>query len=588
MKMSNGVSRNGTAAGHRRLSAVRLSSTGGTAGKNGTAGPTGKRAATYVRMSTDDQENSPERQREQIRPECERYGYLVTKTYDDLGMKGYDDTRPGFQRLLRDAQAGLFDVVVVDEVSRLSRDTPLDFFGKVAYPLQQAGVRLHVVGKGLVDWNDLGGMIRHTVDQHASQDESVKLSRRVVTELARKALRGELAQGKPAYGYRRVRVDDLPRLILGDEREIEVVRFIFDAYVNHDMSLGMIQRELHRRGVAASRGGTFWGRSIIRKMLGNRVYVGDFVYNRASASRFHRMSFASGEPRVQARNGVQGKRQFSTNDPADWIVVTDAHPAIIDRDTFQRAQAMLKQNRERRTPTGRRNDYVLAKLLTCSHCGSVMTGELTQEGHRIYKCSGYMRYGSAFCKLYRVRETVILDEVLRLLQEQFLSAERLAKLRAEAKRIRDEGGIEKLVKAHRREIAELEKKVARGTANVLQLDAELVPQAQAQLREWQEQRRTLAADVDRLEAENPVENVEQLIEHIESNLWKLRTAIIDDDRGLLREVLRGFVVRLELRFSSRRGRVRTYYTLAGGVAHLHSGDRLAIEAISSYLSPTAA
>ncbi len=79
------------------------------------------RALVYLRMTTDRQEDSPERQRRQTDPHCERKGYVVVDYYVDRGIRGEPDERPEFQRLLRDAQAGKGDVVVVDEWSRLSR-----------------------------------------------------------------------------------------------------------------------------------------------------------------------------------------------------------------------------------------------------------------------------------------------------------------------------------------------------------------------------------------------------------------------------------------------------------------------------------
>ena len=57
--------------------------------------PTTVRAAQYIRMSTDDQADSPERQRSLVLPYCERKGYIVVEVYEDLGMRGWDDARPG-------------------------------------------------------------------------------------------------------------------------------------------------------------------------------------------------------------------------------------------------------------------------------------------------------------------------------------------------------------------------------------------------------------------------------------------------------------------------------------------------------------
>jgi DNA invertase Pin-like site-specific DNA recombinase len=118
-----------------------------------------KRAAVYIRMSDDSQENSPDRQKSQILPYCDRKGYSVVEIYEDHGMRGWDSSRPDFRRLLIDAQAGNFDVIVFDEQSRLCRLDPIDFFSRVAGPLKDAGVILEAVDKGPFNWDDIAGLL---------------------------------------------------------------------------------------------------------------------------------------------------------------------------------------------------------------------------------------------------------------------------------------------------------------------------------------------------------------------------------------------------------------------------------------------
>jgi site-specific DNA recombinase len=83
-------------------------------------------------MSTQQQENSPERQREQIRAYAEQKGYHVVRWYEDLGMRGSDTSRPQFQTMLQGAQAGQFEAILADELSRLTRLRTLDFYTQFA------------------------------------------------------------------------------------------------------------------------------------------------------------------------------------------------------------------------------------------------------------------------------------------------------------------------------------------------------------------------------------------------------------------------------------------------------------------------
>jgi site-specific DNA recombinase len=88
-------------------------------------------------MSDDSQQSSIGRQLDQVGPYWVRKGYVVVgQPYTDEAIAGDEfDRRPGFQRLLRDARAGLFSVIVCDEWSRLSRQDPVDFTALVVKPL---------------------------------------------------------------------------------------------------------------------------------------------------------------------------------------------------------------------------------------------------------------------------------------------------------------------------------------------------------------------------------------------------------------------------------------------------------------------
>src|SRR5215813_1824271 len=114
----------------------------------------------YVRMSRDTQEDSPERQRGQIYPHCQRKGYRVVGEYFDPGITGDEFVkRPEFQRLLRDAQAGVFDGIVVDHKDRISRQHPIDYIADVVRPLRRAGIWVEAVATGRLDWDSMAGLL---------------------------------------------------------------------------------------------------------------------------------------------------------------------------------------------------------------------------------------------------------------------------------------------------------------------------------------------------------------------------------------------------------------------------------------------
>src|SRR5262249_37552350 len=122
--------------------------------------------------------------------------------YADRAVAGdVFDRRPDFQQLLRDARAGLFEVILVDEWSRLSRQEPVDFIASVVKPLKDAGVTLDTVNEGPQKWDNLAELILMTVRSDKASGESKKLSYRVLAGMAEMAGKGRVLSGAP-YGYK--------------------------------------------------------------------------------------------------------------------------------------------------------------------------------------------------------------------------------------------------------------------------------------------------------------------------------------------------------------------------------------------------
>jgi site-specific DNA recombinase len=356
--------------------------------------------AVYLRMSRDRQEDSPERQRSQVLPYCERHGYRIVGEYFDPGITGDEFTRrPEFQRLLKDAQAHKFAGIVVDHKDRVSRQHPIQYIADVVRPLYDAGVWVESVASGRLDWDSMAGLLTDHIQQHQASAEPAGIAYRVLTEMLLKARNGEGCGGPVPYAYvmtyetrvvkgrsKRVPV----KYALGDPLKVEVVRWLFREYATGRWSLGQLRDELHARGVPSPRGAEWWGKSIIVHVLSNRRYLGDWVYNQR-----HYGKWAAAEGgKVEASGGRRRPRRKHAKE--DWVVVPDWHPAIIDRETFAQVQVRLQENRERKTPITGGGDYALNQMLVCGRCGLPMWGYLDQRGRRYYRCSGLQRFGKSF------------------------------------------------------------------------------------------------------------------------------------------------------------------------------------------------
>jgi site-specific DNA recombinase len=528
------------------------------------------RAAIYARMSTSRQEDSIERQLSSVLPYCEKKQFsVVGEPYTDSGIAGdVFDKRPAFQKLLRDAKAGLFEVIVCDEWSRLSRQEPVDFIASTVKPLKDAGVTLDCVAEGPQRWDDLAQLILMTVRADKSQGESKTRSYRVLTGMANKARAGRIL-GMAPYGlmteYETVNEPGKPPKVIPlrfvpDRKRAHVVQWIFEKYAEGGRTMDQIADELNRRAMPAPcRKNTClkWNANGVRSILKNPRYTGALTWNRRSCGKYHRLKNGAAVAKAGAGN--------VPNDKEEWLVSAEpAHEALVSQELFDRCQARMRANKGT-TPS--KGAYLFSGLLTCSHCGGTLCGT-TQKGVRRYQCHMFDKGGARVCDSHSVREDWLLDRVLRVIEEEVLAPDRLEKLREEI-RLQDERertpvSVEPLWKR----LSELEGQIAHGKTNLLILPSDRVPDAVLTLGQWEQERDQIKAELERREGGGNLKDLDGAVEACEAMLWRLREAAAEADPLLLREVIREAISRVELPWTKRPSGTRSRYLISGGVIHL--------------------
>ncbi|GAA4465468.1 hypothetical protein GCM10023156_53290 [Novipirellula rosea] len=124
-----------------------------------------KNAVAYVRMSTDDQEASPEQQRDEIGKYAAQNGYKVIRWYEDLGVSGDNtDKRIDFQRMIGAGASGEFEAILCWDQDRFGRFDMIEA-GRWIHPLRQAGVHLATCTDGRIDWSDMASRLVYSVCQ---------------------------------------------------------------------------------------------------------------------------------------------------------------------------------------------------------------------------------------------------------------------------------------------------------------------------------------------------------------------------------------------------------------------------------------
>jgi site-specific DNA recombinase len=518
-------------------------------------------------MSTDKQEHSIERQRSQVLPYAEKHGYTIVREYVDEGIAGDEIAkRKEFQRMLRDAQAGLFQAILCDDKDRFGRFDSIDA-GELIAPLRRKGIWIDSVAQGKIDWNSFAGRVTDAVLQEAKNLESDALSRRVLSMQLLAAREGKFQGGLPAYGYR-LEVDPIRgKVYVPDGHKAEVVRFIFKRY-DEGATLGQISRELYERGVRSPRGHARWSRSPLWELLQKRAYVGDAVWGVTPTGKRHQ--HAGNGKLAETRRGSKRRKRLPSS---EWIVKSDDHEALIDRDLFERVQARLRGNQQNKTPHVGGGEFALTRLLVCGHCGSFLVGR-TQKGKRIYCCGGYVRFGKDHCNQHTLQEMPLLRLLISKLQGLFLDPDNLQKLRDEVRAQemanRSEVNLERL----RKRASQLAGKIERGMERFLDVPKELIAEASATLARLKRERAEALEEIERAQRESPADDLDRVIAEAEKALWTLQDALKREDWPLLRQVLRETFNRVELYWTHQKHPKLVRSRLERGVIYLRPQKEL--------------
>ncbi|MGY3149612.1 site-specific DNA recombinase [Bradyrhizobium sp. USDA 3397] len=444
------------------------------------------RCVIYARFSSDRQKDrSIDDQIALCRDLCTREGMAVISTFEDRAISGAGAiNRPGFQALMRAAEAGLFDVIVAEDMDRLFRDQA-DYHTTRKH-LDHLGIAIHTasgkVGK-------LDGALRALMSE--MYVENLVLH-------TRRGLEGVIRDGRHAggraYGYRAV--PSKPGELEIVEDEAEIVREIFARYIAGETPRA-IAHDLNSRKVRAPRG-QLWNASTINGnvsrgggLILNSLYGGFITWNRVK----------------MVKDPVTRKRLSRPNPKDQHKVVEAPHLRIIDDATWKAAQAIKINRRHNAMPAtvqkARAPKRVFSGLIRCGCCGGGMASiGADRKGVRL-QCTTHRESGS--CPNSR---RVYLDEIEALaikgLRQHLAHPEVIAEFvdayNAERKRLKKEASTER-TRIERR-LGEIEREIKRIVDFIVKgmaTDA-LIPR----MNELEADRKALAA---RLEETNEADTV---------------------------------------------------------------------------------
>lgn len=264
--------------------------------------------------------------------------------------------RPEMQQLLTEVEQGMWEGILVMEVERLARGDTIDQ-GIVAQTFKYSNTKI-VTPQKIYDPNNEFDEEYFEFGLFMSRREYKTITRRLQTGRIGAVKEGKFAANRPPYGYVRKKLEHQKGFTLEPHPEqSDVVKMIFDLYVNQRLGVSLIVRKLNNLHIPSAKGDV-WVNGSIQTILRNPTYTGKVRWN----FRPHKKKMIDGQI-IKERPRAK---------PEDWILADGLHEALIDQATFDLAQKCLAQNSSRPCPKdwGVRNP--LAGLIVCGVCGRKM------------------------------------------------------------------------------------------------------------------------------------------------------------------------------------------------------------------------
>lgn len=342
-----------------------------------------EKVAIYCRLSEEDRNkqsatddsNSIQNQKAMLLQHAMAQGWEVFNIYSDDDYTGSDRNRPEFKRLLQDAEARKFSIILCKTQSRFTRELELvEKYIHGLFPIW--GIRfISIVDNA--DTANKGNKKSRQINGLVNEWYLEDMSENIRSVLTNRRQNGFHIGSFALYGYKKD--PDKKGHLIVDEEAAAIVREVFTLFAQ-GYGKTAIARILNDRGVPnpteykrlqgmrykqpERKNSTLWKYFAIADMLSNEIYIGNMVQGKYGS--------------------ISYKTKVNKPRPKDqWYRVENTHEPIIERDLWNRVQELLKQ---RARPFEVGNIGLFARKVRCAHCGYTMRSS-KNHGHHYLTCS---------------------------------------------------------------------------------------------------------------------------------------------------------------------------------------------------------
>ncbi len=316
----------------------------------------GKKCFLYLRVSTEMQVDgySLEAQKNCLKKFAEREELVIAGVYEDAGKSGKSiEGRPAFRRMLSDIESGAgIDYVMVYKLSRFGRNAA-DILNSLEL-LQTYDVNLICIEEG-IDSSQTSGKLLISVLSAVAEIERENILEQTMNGRREKARQGKWNGGPAPYGYM---IKD--EILSINEEEAEIVRTIYDKYVNTRLGYSGIAKYFNLQGIKKTPRKESdieeFSAHFIQLLIDNPVYCGKIAYGRRSKER------------------VKGKKnEYKLVKQKEYCLVDGQHEGIISEELWQKAQEKrLATGIKYASKLGKERAHLLTGIIKCPKCGCGM------------------------------------------------------------------------------------------------------------------------------------------------------------------------------------------------------------------------
>ncbi len=352
--------------------------------------PTKKRIAAYARVSSgkDAMLHSLSAQISYYSEFIQKHiGWEYAGVYADEAMTGTKEDRPEFQRLLTDCRNGKIDIIITKSISRFARNT-LTMLEAVR-ELKNLNIDIWFEKENIHSMSGDGELML-TVLSSFAQEESRSVSENCKWRIRKRFADGELVNLRFIFGYHIEK-----GIIEIDPVQAEIIRCIFTDYIS-GMGCSLIAKKLYVSEAPTLRGG-IWNSERVAAIIKNEKYTGNALLQKKYVADHLTKSLVWNK-------GALPK-----------YYVENTHPPIIDLETFQKAQEIMAQNRERNAGKKQVELYPFTGKIICGKCGKKYKHKVWR-GYVYWNCSTYLQMGKAECHTKQIPEPILISLISEVLK----------------------------------------------------------------------------------------------------------------------------------------------------------------------------